>query len=145
MAASHPLVGTWAFVASEWRRADGRHGNPFGDAAVGILTYDAGGFMAAQIMRAGRPPVPSDVPATIDQAFASAVAGFLAYFGSYVVDDVAGIVTHTVIASSFPPWVGGQHNRRFRIEGETLVLSDDLVTADGVAVAASTTWRRVAP
>ena len=41
--------------------------------------------------------------------------------------------------------VGGQHNRRFRIDGETLVLSDDLVTADGVAVAASTTWRRVSP
>ena len=139
------LIGTWAFVASEWRRADGRHANPFGEGAVGVLTYDAGGFMAAQIMRAERPAVPADTPATIDQAFASAVAGFLAYFGSYEVDDATSVVTHTVIASSFPPWVGGQHNRRFHIDGETLVLSDDLMTADGVAVAASTTWRRVSP
>lgn len=141
--AEHPLLGTWAFVASEWRRADGKHANPFGEAAVGVLTYDTAGYMAAQIMRAGRPPGP-DLPPTIDAAFASAVPGFLAYFGTYEIDEAKAVVTHTVVASSFSAWVGTSHHRRFVIVGDQLTLSDDLMTSDGVAVWASTTWRRVA-
>jgi len=159
------LTGTWALVASEWKRADGKHANPFGANAVGVLTYDAGGYMSAQIMRADRPPGTNIAP-TIDAAFASAVPGFLAYFGTYEIsaspplragqrlaleresgpasEAARGVVTHTVIASSFPAWVGGQHHRRFEIDGDQLTLRDDLTTADGVAVAASTTWRRVA-
>jgi hypothetical protein len=139
---AHALIGTWALVASEWRRVDGKHANPFGAGSVGVLTYDAGGYMSAQIMRADRPPGPVTAP-TIDAAFAAAVPGYLAYFGTYEIDEVRGVVTHTVTASSFPPWTGGQHHRRFVIDGDQLTLSDDLVTADGVAVAASTTWRRV--
>lgn len=142
----NPLIGTWAFVASEWKRADGKHANPFGAGAVGVLTYDAAGYMSAQIMRADRPAGPA-VPPTIDAAFAAAVPGFLAYFGTYEIDEAraeaAAVVTHTVIASSFPAWVGTQHHRRFAIHGDELTLSDDLMTSDGVAVAASTTWRRV--
>ncbi len=135
------LIGTWAFVASEWKRADGKHANPFGAGSVGVLTYDAGGYMSAQIMRADRPLGP-DIAPTIDAAFASAVPGYLAYFGTYEIS--GAIVSHTVIASSFPAWVGSQHHRRFEIDGDRLTLSDDLTTSDGVAVAASTTWRRVA-
>ncbi len=137
------LIGTWALIASEWKRADGKHANPFGAGAAGVLTYDAGGYMSAQIMRADRPPGPDTAP-TIDAAFAAAVPGFLAYFGTYEIDESRGIVTHTVVASSFPAWAGAQHHRRFVIDGDHLTLRDDLMTSDGVAVAASTTWRRVA-
>lgn len=139
----HAIVGTWALISSEWKRADGRHANPFGEGSVGMLTYDAAGFMAAQIMHAERPPMPGGPP-TIDQAFATAVPGFLAYFGSYEIDDPAGVVIHTVIASSFPPWVGSEHHRRFAVDGDRLTLSDELTAADGVVVAASTVWHRVA-
>jgi hypothetical protein len=141
-ARSHPIAGTWAFVASEWKRADGKHANPFGEGAVGLLTYDESGHMSVHIMRRGRPLRP-DLPPTIDAAFAAAVPGYLAYFGAYDVDEQRSIVTHTVIASSFPAWVGGQHQRRFEIDGERLTLRDDLVTSDGVAVAAATIWRRM--
>jgi hypothetical protein len=138
----HALIGTWALVSTEWKRADGKHANPFGEGAVGVLAYDDAGYMSAQIMRAERPPGP-DVPPTIDGALASAVPGFLGYFGTYEIDGALGVVTHAVIASSFPAWVGSQHRRRFAIDGDDLTLSDDLMTSDGVAVAASTTWRRV--
>jgi hypothetical protein len=140
--AHHPIVGTWAFVASEWKRADGRHANPFGAGAMGVLMYDASGYMSAQIMQAGRAPVTNIAP-TIDAAFGLAIPGFLAYAGSYAVDDALGVVTHSVIVSSFPPWVGSEHRRHFVIEGDVLTLRDELTTADGVAVAASTAWRRM--
>jgi hypothetical protein len=136
------LIGTWAFVASEWKRADGKHANPFGEDARGMLMYDAAGYMSAQIMRAERPPA-ADFAPTSDAAFASAVPGFLAYFGTYEIDAMRAVVTHRVIASTFPSWVGSQHHRRFAVEGDTLTLSDDLTTSDGVAVAAATVWRRV--
>jgi hypothetical protein len=109
---------------------------------MGVLMYDASGHMSAQIMHADRPPVTTIAP-TIDAAFGLAIPGFLAYAGTYEVDDTAGEVTHRVVVSSFPAWVGTEHRRRFAIDGETLVLRDDLATSDGVAVAASTTWRRM--
>ena len=137
------FAGTWALVATEWRRADGRHANPFGQGAVGILMYDAAGFMSASVMHAERPPLPRDQPSGIDTAMASAVPGFINYFGSYDVDDDAGVVRHHVIGAAYPAWVGLDFARGFRFEGDTLVLTDDLFAADGVAVAASTTWRRL--
>ena len=138
----HAIVGTWALVSSEWKRADDLHANPFGAGSTGVLMYDASAHMSAQIMHADRPPV-ANAPSTIDVAFAVAIPGYLAYFGTYEVDEAAGAVSHNIIASSFPAWVGESNRRRYSIEGDTLTLRDDLTTADGIAVAAATVWRRV--
>jgi len=137
------LTGSWALVATEWQRADGRHANPFGDGAVGILTYDAAGVMSAQIMRAERPAVPGDGHTGIETAMATAYPGYVAYFGSYELDD-DGVLHHHVVGSAFPAWVGGEHARRYRIDGDTLTLMQDFTSSDGVSVSASTTWRRIA-
>ena len=140
---ANELVGTWALVATEWRRADGRHGNPFGPGAAGVLMYDAAGNMSAQVMRADRTETPAADPAGIDTAMTSAFAGYIAYFGTYEIDATRSTVTHTVVGSAFPAWVGSTPNRRFAIEGDRLTLSDSLTTADGTAVEASTIWQRI--
>ena len=141
------LIGTWALVATEWRRADGRHANPFGAGAVGVLTYDSAGNMAAQIMRADRPVVEGGIGLHGDQggieaAMAGAFPGYIAYFGTYDRDDDS-VLHHHVAGSAFPQWVDSEHARRYRIDGDKLTLMQDFTTADGVVVAASTTWRRV--
>jgi hypothetical protein len=141
MAIDPRLIGTWALIATEWKRADGRHANPFGAGAVGVLTYDAAGNMTAQIMRADRPRAESGHTG-IETAMAGAYPGYVAYFGTYDVD-ADGVLQHRVVGSAFPAWVGAEHARRFRLDGDTLVLMQDFETADGVAVAASTTWQRV--
>jgi hypothetical protein len=140
---SNELIGTWALVSTEWKRADGRHANPFGEGAVGVLMYDDAGYMAAQVMRADRPAVPDGHGNDIDAAMGVAFAGYIAYFGTYEVDVEASGVRHRVIASAFPAWVGGEHQRRFAIDGDRLTLTDDVTAADGAAVAASTAWQRV--
>jgi hypothetical protein len=140
---ANPLIGTWALISTEWRRADGRHANPFGDGAVGVLMYGAAGYMAAQVMRAERPEVPAEAARDIDAAMAGAFPGYIAYFGTYEIDEQADAVRHRVIASAFPAWVGGEHRRRFIIDNDRLTLTDDVLAADGVAVVASTTWQRV--
>lgn len=137
------FAGTWALVATEWRRADGRHANPFGEDAIGILTYDEAGHVSAQIMRAGRPSAAAGHEG-IDTAMASAVPGYIAYFGTFDVDRAARVVTHHVAASAFPAWVGQDHTRSYSFEGDRLILSANVVSADGVGVAAATTWQRVA-
>ena len=141
MAFDQYLIGTWALVATEWKRADGRHTNPFGSEAVGVLTYDASGNMAAQIMRAERPMV-EGAHAGIESAMASAYPGYVAYFGTYELD-ADGVLQHHVVGSAFPTWVGADHARRYHIDDDTLTLMQDFTTADGVAVAASTTWQRI--
>lgn len=141
MAASD-ILGTWALISTEWKRADGRHANPFGDEAVGVLIYDPSGYMSAQIMRGDR-PAPGASASGIDSAMASAVSGYVAYFGAYSVDEAAAVVSHRVIGSAMPAWVGLEFTRRFMIRDDILTLRDDLTTADGVAVAAATSWQRV--
>jgi hypothetical protein len=141
---TNELIGTWALVATEWRRADGRHANPFGPGAVGILMYDTAGNMSAQVMRADRAGVPADQAGGIETAMASAVAGYIAYFGRYEIDGARGVVAHYVAGSTFPAWVGGTHERRFAVEGDRLTLSDSVTAADGTPTEASTTWHRLA-
>jgi hypothetical protein len=136
------LVGTWALIATEWRRADGRHANPFGAGAAGVLTYDGAGNMAAQIMRPDRPEIEGG-HSGIETAMATAIPGYVAYFGTYSIDG-EGVLQHEVVGSAFPAWVGSTHARRYQVEGDELTLMQDFVTADGVEVAASTTWRRLA-
>ena len=138
--ASNPLVGTWALVATQWKRADGRHANPWGEGATGVLMYDGAGHMAAQVMRADR-PIDAAAQAGIDGAMAAGVPGYIAYFGSYEIR--GSVVEHAVAGASLPAWVGSTHRRRFTIDGDRLTLSDDVVTSDGVAVEAATTWQRV--
>ena len=142
MAKSNPLVGTWALVSTQWKRADGRHVNPWGDGASGILTYDDAGYMSAQLMRADRPEQPAGQPAGIDAAMAAAVPGYIAYFGTYAIR--GEVVEHTVIGASLPAWAGTVHRRRFTLSSAELTLRDDVVSSDGVAVEAATTWKRVA-
>ncbi|MEX0750974.1 MAG: lipocalin-like domain-containing protein [Dehalococcoidia bacterium] len=137
------LIGTWALLSTEWKRADGKHANPFGEGATGILIYDASGHMSAQIMRAGRPAPGAADRAGIDTAMASAVAGYVAYFGAFTIDDAEATVTHRLIGAAHPAWVGLEFVRRFEIAGDVLTLRDDLITADGVAVAAATSWQRI--
>lgn len=141
MAASD-ILGTWALIATEWRRADGRHANPFGEGATGILIYDAAGYMSAQIMRSDRPKGEAS-PAGIDTAMASATPGYVAYFGAFAVDEAAGVVTHRVIGAAHPAWAGREFARRYSIDSDVLTLRDDVVAADGVAVDAATSWRRI--
>lgn len=142
--AANELVGTWALVATEWRRADGRHANPFGPNAVGVLAYDDAGNMSAQVMRAERPAPPPDHANGIETAMASAFAGYIAYFGTYEIDRATSVVRHHVIGSAFPSWVGSVPNRRFMIDGDRLTLSDSVSAADETAVEASTVWQRIA-
>src|SRR5438270_6846890 len=75
------FVGTWRLVSFERSaRSDANQGaHP-----IGLIYYDAGGHMAAQIAPdRSRPSWPANKPPTSEQA-KEAVTGYVAYFGTYV-------------------------------------------------------------
>jgi hypothetical protein len=121
-AVTDPFIGAWELV--RWTSADasGATTFPFGENAQGQVSYTASGRMSAHLMR---PPAdPADEPPQ-----------HLSYWGTFTVDAGAATVTHHVIGADRPNWIGSEQVRRFRFEGDDmLVLSlgrQDL------------TWRRI--
>ena len=81
---SDQFIGTWKLVTSEFRRSDGTIIYPYGQDALGILTYDAAGNMIVQLMRADRPAfVSGDLYNGTPEEIQAAYEGAFAYFGRY--------------------------------------------------------------
>jgi len=137
------LVGSWDLVSLENRGEDGSVHKPFGDAPLGRITYTADGRMTAQIMRDVRKTFATDqlYSGTADEK-AAAYDSYIAYYGTYTVDAAKHTVTHTVEASLFPNWVGGQQQRFYTLDGEQLILSTAPFPAHGTVVTPRVVWRR---
>ena len=134
------LVGNWTLLSYITENPDGSRGKPYGD-AIGRLSYDEHGHMAGQVMRPGRSDVaPGEWGA---QQVRSAYAGYIAYFGTYEVNEAEDTVVHHVHGALNPGWVGGDQVRRMRFDGDLLVLSTEVVKA-GALVKHSLTWKKLA-
>jgi len=124
------LIGVWKLRTCVRTFKDGRTGRPFGEKPVGRIEYDKAGRMSALLMRRGRP---STLPpgTELDN---DAVTGFVAYIGTFDIEEATQSVIHHVEASLSPSWVGTDLKRRFRFDGGRLILarpapdsSDELV------------------
>lgn len=138
------LVGSWDLVSLENHAADGSVNQPFGAAPIGRITYTAEGHMSAQIMHDTRAPFAADaLYGGSPEERAAAYAGYIAYYGGFTVDPVAGVVRHHVTSSLFPNWVGSEQVRHYVLNGDQLTLSAPSVDARGQPVTAQVVWRRV--
>ena len=145
---SADLVGTWRLVSSETRWDDGAVEHLWGPHPVGMLSYDAAGFMSVQLMRADRPArvtrlvAPDAVLGTIGEL---EVIGYLAYCGTYTVDAAAKRVTHHVSCSLLPEQVGQDVVRSYELAGDTLTLRTPPAVVRGRERTSFLVWRRAAP
>jgi hypothetical protein len=111
------LVDTWHLVAIEMRSEDSdwepaaMAGRP-----LGTLTYDARGNMAVQITT---DPMPSDG----NRGTFEFQNGYLAYFGTYAVDEANETITHQRAAKNYTFDGDGDLVRRYTIDGDGLVLT----------------------
>lgn len=140
------LVGTWKLVSIEERDGSGKLVVPldFGAEAVGILTYDAAGHMAAQAGRRGRFRLDTeDVHRAAPEQVKAAFTGYAAYFGTYEVNERESIVIHHVEGSMLPNWEGGDQQRKFTLSGDKLILEPPAFQAKGEKRARRLTWQRV--
>ena len=126
--AREQFIGVWKLIRSEDKFKDGRIEYPYGQKPVGRLTYDQAGRMSGTIMKSDRrSTMPPGVGLIAGKATAEeiheAVNGFVAYFGTFDVDEPTKSVIHHVQASLVPSWVGKDLKRTYQFNGNRLVLT----------------------
>ncbi len=137
-----PLVGTWRLVSFEVRDESGRVTHPFGQDAVGFITYTADGHMAVQFGRADRAPLTAgDWMGGAAAEIATAARDYFAYCGTYEHRD--GVVVHHVEQSLMPNWVGAEQVRLATLDGSRVTLSTPLLPVGGQQQVATLVWQRV--
>jgi len=133
------LVGTWRLVSVVTER-DGSKSDTYGPNAKGLLVFDANGQYSIVFVAANLPKFVSDnrSKGTADENKA-VIAGSLAHFGRYVVDEADKSFTFQVVRATFPNWEGKNLKRSFVITGDELRFTDPHASAGGVA---TTTFER---
>lgn len=74
----------------------------------------------------------------------AAFEGFIAYFGTYEINEEKGTVIHHVRGSSFPNWVGSDQIRFYEFSGDRLTLRTPPMQAGGITVTSLLIWERIA-
>jgi lipocalin-like protein len=126
---ANKLLGAWRYVGTRINGGNWDRGaNP-----KGMIYYGPHGEMAVQIApdvkraRAGAVMTPQE-------AF-TAVKDYVAYFGTYTVDEAAGTVTHHR-QDSLQPGDNGDLVRRYELDGDRLILRAPNSTLE-------VTWERI--
>jgi hypothetical protein len=127
-AARDSFIGVWRLTGCERKFQDGRIEYPYGEKPVGRITYDRAGRMSALLMRPGRRSTVAPGQALIagkasSEEIREAVDGFIAYFGTFDVDESSQTVIHHVQACLVPSWVGTDLKRTYRFTANRLVLT----------------------
>ena len=118
------LIGTWRVVKYVNTDATGKVTYPFGEHPAGYFVYDSTGHLSVQILRmpATRGFASGDDNKGTDSEVRSAYDGYVAYFGTYRVDEKNSIVTHVVEGSLKPSYTGTDQPRPFKLDGDDLVI-----------------------
>jgi hypothetical protein len=126
---ANKLLGAWRYVGTRINGGNWDRGaNP-----KGMIYYGPHGEMAVQIApdvkrtRAGAVMTPQEA--------VTAVKDYIAYFGTYTVDEAAGTVTHHR-HDSLQPGDDGDLVRRYDLNGDRLVLRAPNSTLE-------VTWERI--
>ena len=121
------LLGTWRLVSIQNREPEEQEWKSrFGVSPRGYIMYDATGHMAVQFEKTP-PPAKfasgDDWTPTPEEAL-GVYLGYVAYFGTFTVDEKAGVVTHHVEGSLRPSYLATDQPRPAKLEGNRLILSD---------------------
>ncbi len=113
------LRGTWKLVSMESRTASGEITYPYGKDAIGYISYDATGHMSVHIMRVGRPRANRQAPA---EERVRAYEGYIAYFGTYEVNEKDEVVIHHMEGNLNASLTGTDYIRYYEFAGDKLTL-----------------------
>ena len=105
--------------------------------------YNDHGSFSGQIAGSGRPVFESGnllkgTPEEIKKAF----EGYIAYYGTYEVDENNNLITHHVENGLFPNWVGDNQTRTYKFEGENLRLNTQPIKGSRADLTVTLLWER---
>ena len=138
------LVGSWATVSSTNIDGAGKKTDTFGANPRGMLVFTADGRYSLIITSASLPKFASNARTKGTAAEnQSVVAGSIAHFGKYTVDEKEKTFTYHVQSATFANWNGQAQKRPFTVKGDQLVYK---VAAPSTGVGTSElVWKRLKP
>ena len=143
MAVKEKFMGTWRLMECYGSWSDGRISYPYGKEPEGQLIYDGHDNFSGQIAGSGRRPFQSgNLLKGTQEEIKSAFEGYIAYYGTYEVDEFNGQVTHHVVGALFPNWIGHVQTRNFLFEGKQLRLSTEPIRGSRADLTNILLWER---
>ena len=117
------LVGTWRFESATQRMADGtvRPDPQTGPNGKGYIIYTETGQMCAMIANPERTKWKSEAAPQEDE-LRNAFAGFVAYCGTYEVNEKEKYVVHHIELDRVPNLAGTDRKRYISLSGNRLIL-----------------------
>jgi hypothetical protein len=141
VADSSDLEGAWRVVSAEDRLESGEVASyPWGRHPVGLVLIDSG-HISIQIMspdRPGWPPPPGSSQDEMKEALETQLRSYIAYFGSYTVDETERSLLIEVQGGWRPSYAGTKQKRYYELAGDRLTIGPAPRVVDG-----KTTVRRV--
>jgi Lipocalin-like domain len=146
-AAEHPslkeqLLGTWMLVGWDQVRPDGTKFQKYGTDPRGFHIFERNGRFFAMMARPDLPKIAASDPqkATPDEARAI-MAGSIAYYGTYTVNEAERMVILRMDASTFPNQLGRDLPRRIvSVTANEMVYANPDATTGGGQIQLS--WKR---
>ena len=135
------LVGTWAPVSVDTTDASGKRAPSFGPNPRGSLIFTSNGRYSIWVGAATLPKFASNnrSKGTAEENQA-VIAGSIAHFGKYTVDEKDKSFTFHVETSTFANWDGTPQKRPFTVSGDLLKYTNPVGSAGGRA---DLVWKRV--
>jgi hypothetical protein len=107
------LVGTWVQVSLDTVSADGTRRPLYGANAKGMIIYTSDGYFTLMQASVDLPKLKSGLPSKATPEEAKAViAGSIAYFGKYSLDETSMVLSLDIHASTFANLTGNPSEKR---------------------------------
>ena len=118
--AAESVVGTWTLV-SEVAHQGEKTTLPLGPNPLGSIMLDPGGRFILMIARPNLPKFAANKrDAGTPEENKAVLAGSLAFFGTYSVNEADHVLTLHPEASTFPNWVGADQKRYTAVAGDEM-------------------------
>jgi hypothetical protein len=134
------LIGTWTLVSETAHQGD-KTAQPLGPNPLGMMMFDRGGHFMMFIARPGLPKFAAGKrDAGTPEENKAVLAGLLAFFGTYSVNDADQALILHPEASTFPNWDGADQKRFLKLVGDQQIWTNrtPAIGAEVVEVV----WRR---
>ena len=125
------LPGIYKLLSWKTTDPDGTVVEPLGADPIGRITYHSSGLMSVMLMRRDRKALARVNPQTasvdeVREALRDAQrnnAGFIAYMGTFEIQEERSIVIHHIVGGSSATFTGANFERRYELTSKGLWLS----------------------
>jgi hypothetical protein len=135
------FIGTWKLAYWKNRDETGRVSYPYGNNALGYLSYTPDGFIFAVLSKENRESFGNaDSFQATDMEKISSYDSYFSYCGKYEIKGQT--VIHHIRTCSFPNWNGMDLLRNFTFSDNALLLSTQPFQIDGLTQVSELLWEK---